>query len=105
MNVRKRQTYAAGGLLQLQLTDATLGIARDPEASGYASVQPRQLAECRRCLAVGLLQRRTEVAVAREAGGRCQDGVDVAESQQVLGACQVHRQVKSGTGVAFYHLE
>jgi hypothetical protein len=83
MNVRKRQTFAAGGLLQLQLTDATVGIVRDPEAPGYASVQPRQLAECRRCLAVGLLERGTEVAVAREAEGLCQVGDVVVVAQQV----------------------
>jgi hypothetical protein len=83
MDVRKRQTFAAGGLLQPQLTDATLGIVRDPEAPGYASVQPRQLAECRRCLAVGLLERGTEVAVAREAECQCQVGDVVVVAQQV----------------------
>ena len=84
VNVGKRQTFeAADGLLQLQLADATLGIVRDPEAPGYASAQPRQLAECRRCLAVDLLERRTEVAVAREAEGQCQVGDVVVVAQQV----------------------
>jgi hypothetical protein len=60
-----------------------LMIVRDPEAPGYASVQPRQLAECRRCLAVDLLERRTEVAVAREAEGQCQVSDVVVVAQQV----------------------